>query len=59
MKKALILIAVIALGAFGAYMVYYKAMQYKATSAVLIEPEYPTWLETDSEIGRASCRERV
>ena len=48
MKKALILIAVIALGAFGAYMVYYKAMQYKATSAVLTKTEYPTWLETDS-----------
>lgn len=47
MKKTIILAVAIAIGAFGAYMVYHEAMRLRLIESVSTD-EYPVWFETDS-----------
>lgn len=48
MKKAVTLAVVVCLGAFGSYMVYHEAQEYKAAEAAAAEAALPDWYETDS-----------
>ena len=48
MKKAVTLAVVVCLGAFGSYMVYHEAQEYKAAEAAAAEAVLPDWYETDS-----------
>ena len=47
-KKVATLAVVVCLGAFGAYMVYHEAEQYKAAEAAAAEASLPVWFESDS-----------